>query len=457
MSETLITGHTSEDLLVDFETLLNSGSIDLSDNHQIVIITSPSNEGLHPVSAPTSTGEILLFATPQGTVDVGVQDKRRPALGRPPVKRKLDLDSDHQYVSTTRPSIGQAPPSTPAPPRVPRTTTEKSRYDTSLNLTTKRFLNLLSQSADGVVDLNWASQVLDVQKRRIYDITNVLEGIQLISKKSKNNIQWLGNRVDAALVSRQKDLHGEVCDLTDAEDQLDELISKCNLQLRLLTEDTQNKKLGYVRCQDLKKSFDSPDQLVMVIRAPPETQMQVSEPSKGYQVSLKSTRGPIDVFLCPEESSGVCSPVTGGSPSKPDPLLVPPPTQPTDQSQARNSTAALDATSSSPAASPAASTSSTATAASQHDPSSLVLGGDAESLLGGDPFSGLGEMPDFNLSPLSSSDFMNADGIPLPLDGFINLSPPHSHDYHFGLQDHEGISELFNCDFDDLSQVLGDV
>lgn len=37
---------------------------------------------------------------------------------------------------------------------------------------------------------------------------------------------------------------------------------------------------GYVRCQDLKRSFDSPDQLLMVIRAPPETQMQVSEPSK---------------------------------------------------------------------------------------------------------------------------------------------------------------------------------
>ncbi len=35
----------------------------------------------------------------------------------PQVKRKLDLDSDHQYVSTTRPSVGQATPSTPAPPR----------------------------------------------------------------------------------------------------------------------------------------------------------------------------------------------------------------------------------------------------------------------------------------------------------------------------------------------------
>ncbi|KAM9751843.1 LOW QUALITY PROTEIN: transcription factor E2F1 [Menidia menidia] len=433
MSEALLTGQTSEDLLADFETLLNSGSIDLGADHQIVIITSPGNEGLHPAAAPSSTGEILLFATPQGPADL--QDKRRPALGRPPVKRKLDLDSDHQYVSTTRPSTGQAPPSTPAPPRVPRSTAEKSRYDTSLNLTTKRFLNLLSQSADGVVDLNWASQVLDVQKRRIYDITNVLEGIQLISKKSKNHIQWLGNRVDASLVSRHKALQREVCDLTEAEEQLDQLVSKCNLQLRLLTEEPQNKKLGYVRCQDLRQSFDSPDQLVMVIRAPPETQMQVSEPSEGYQVSLRSSLGPIDVFLCPEDSSGVCSPVDGASPAKAD---APPPAGP-----------------SSPA-----STVSTATAASQPEPPSL-LSGETDSLLGGDPFSNLADIGDFDLSPLSGGDFLGGEGgggggLPAALDGFINLSPPPGHDYHFGLEEHEGISELFDCDFGDLSHVLGE-
>uniref|UniRef100_A0A3B5KNH2 E2F/DP family winged-helix DNA-binding domain-containing protein n=1 Tax=Xiphophorus couchianus TaxID=32473 RepID=A0A3B5KNH2_9TELE len=425
MSETLITGQTSEDLLADFETLLNSGTIDLGEEHQIVIITSPGNEGLHPAVAPTSTGEILLFATPQGPADVGIQDKRRPVLGRPPVKRKLDLDSDHQYVSTTRPATGQVPPSTPAPPRVPRSSTEKSRYDTSLNLTTKRFLNLLSQSADGVVDLNWASQVLDVQKRRIYDITNVLEGIQLISKKSKNNIQWLGNRMDASLVSRHKELQREVCDLTEAEEQLDELISKCTLQLRLSLT-AASIRLGYVRCQDLRQSFDSPDQLVMVVRAPPETQMQVTEPSEGYQVSLRSTQGPIDVFLCPEDSSGVCSPVTGGSPSQStsDPSHAPLPTPPAEPPP--------------PSASP------------------LVLGGDAESLLGGDLFSSLGDIDHFDLSPLSSSDLLNGEGLPLPLDSFINLSPPYRHDYHFGLEDHEGISELFDCDFDDLSHVLGD-
>lgn len=42
------------------------------------------------------------------------------------------------------------------------------------------------------MDLNTAAKELDVQKRRIYDITNVLEGIGLIEKKSKNNIQWRG-------------------------------------------------------------------------------------------------------------------------------------------------------------------------------------------------------------------------------------------------------------------------
>lgn len=36
-----------------------------------------------------------------------------------------------------------------------------------------------------------------VQKRRIYDITNVLEGIGLIEKKSKNHIRWKGSNTEA--------------------------------------------------------------------------------------------------------------------------------------------------------------------------------------------------------------------------------------------------------------------
>ena len=38
-------------------------------------------------------------------------------------------------------------------------------------------MDLIKGSENGTIDLNEAMQILSVQKRRIYDITNVLEGI----------------------------------------------------------------------------------------------------------------------------------------------------------------------------------------------------------------------------------------------------------------------------------------
>ncbi|KAI9257580.1 E2F/DP family winged-helix DNA-binding domain-containing protein [Helicostylum pulchrum] len=66
-------------------------------------------------------------------------------------------------------------------------------YDSSLGLLTKKFIALLRSSAHGDLDLNRAATQLKVQKRRIYDITNVLEGIRLIEKNSKNHVRWIGN------------------------------------------------------------------------------------------------------------------------------------------------------------------------------------------------------------------------------------------------------------------------
>lgn len=85
----------------------------------------------------------------------------------------------------------------------------QSRFEKSLGLLTTKFVNLLQKSAGGILDLKVVSysnielfhlnyyyylQAADMlavrQKRRIYDITNVLEGIGLIEKKNKNSIQW---------------------------------------------------------------------------------------------------------------------------------------------------------------------------------------------------------------------------------------------------------------------------
>ncbi|KAI8637374.1 E2F/DP family winged-helix DNA-binding domain-containing protein [Parasitella parasitica] len=97
-------------------------------------------------------------------------------------------------------SVSQSPPESIRQQQQQETTSSTSpsssqscRYDSSLGLLTKKFITLLRSSAHGDLDLNRAASQLKVQKRRIYDITNVLEGIRLIEKNSKNHVRWIGN------------------------------------------------------------------------------------------------------------------------------------------------------------------------------------------------------------------------------------------------------------------------
>lgn len=60
-----------------------------------------------------------------------------------------------------------------------------SRQEKSLGILTTRFVTLLQEAPEGILDLKTAADTLAVrQKRRIYDITNVLEGIGLIEFNS---------------------------------------------------------------------------------------------------------------------------------------------------------------------------------------------------------------------------------------------------------------------------------
>ena len=153
---------------------------------------------------------------------------------------------------------------------------EKTRYETSLGLLTKKFVSLFHSSSQGTVDLNRASETLNVQKRRIYDITNVLEGIGLVEKKSKNMVAWSGAQNHEGLTAQHADLATDLADLKAKEDQLDDLIKNAELHLKLLNEDKSN---AYVTWQDLRSIKDFTNQTVMAIKAPPEAKLQVPHPS----------------------------------------------------------------------------------------------------------------------------------------------------------------------------------
>merc|ERR1712142_61108 len=132
----------------------------------------------------------------------------------------------------------------PSPSKKVRSPLEKTRYETSLGLLTKKFVSLFHSDPTGTVDLNKASEGLNVQKRRIYDITNVLEGIGLVEKKSKNTVHWCGARKHH-LSAEYADLHTDIADLEAKENQIDDLIRNAELELKLIHEDNQYAYVSY--------------------------------------------------------------------------------------------------------------------------------------------------------------------------------------------------------------------
>eukprot|EP00069_Balaena_mysticetus_P004937 bmy_04544T0 len=345
---------------------------------------------LYPQTVPPAAAPgTCLDATPHGPEGQAV---RCVPAGRLPAKRKLDLEGIGRPVvpefrTPKRKCIRvDGLPS----PKTPKSPGEKTRYDTSLGLLTKKFIYLLSESEDGVLDLNWAAEVLDVQKRRIYDITNVLEGIQLIRKKAKNNIQWTVTSLDSPAPT-----------------------------------------LAYVTYQDIRAVGNFKEQTVIAVKAPPQTRLEVPDRSEeNLQIYLKSTQGPIEVYLCPEEVQEPNSPAKEPLPSTSALSPSPDPTQP---SSSINPGITESTASSAPAL--------TSQQVLPPLPPSLVPLEATDSMLE-PPHPLLQQTEDQLLSPTLPC------GSPL-----ISFSPPlDQDDYLWGLDGGEGISDLF--DTYDLGDLL---
>jgi len=224
----------------------------------------------------------------------------------------------------------------------------KQRHETSLGQLTKKFVGLL-QDKHGELNLNDASTILQVQKRRIYDITNVLEGVGLLSKTFKNKIKWVGAPLNSQLTSnvasiinsttvtnqqqtpqqtnQQSDktvlslsnfnkilqngkheetkhlLKNELDALDAKEKEIDKKIRLALNDLNSLTENNENKQYAFLTYLDIKTINEFSNQTVIAIKAPSETKLELADPREKLQMFLKSDKGEIEVYICPSEDS----------------------------------------------------------------------------------------------------------------------------------------------------------
>lgn len=121
-----------------------------------------------------------------------------------------------------------------------------------MSVLTSKFLQLLEDSPNGTVDLNETVNQLGVQKRRIYDITNVLEGIGYIRKHTKNKVKLINQQDETGLQEEKESLQNELDQLDTIDLNYDVLIKSAENKLDRLCSDKETFKYAYLTEKDVR-------------------------------------------------------------------------------------------------------------------------------------------------------------------------------------------------------------
>ncbi len=120
---------------------------------------------------------------------------------------------------------------------------QKSRQINSLDELTKKFIKCVYESGSNRINLNTVMKKIKAKKRRIYDITNVLEGIGIIKKDAKNQIKlepefyelYMNNQNNIILLDEEKNKNNKI------EKNKDKILNNNNNKLQKL-----NNEIKYV-------------------------------------------------------------------------------------------------------------------------------------------------------------------------------------------------------------------
>ncbi len=138
---------------------------------------------------------------------------------------------------------------------------KRLRQENSLGELTKNFIDCTKMKGIEKININEIVKKLKVKKRRIYDITNVLEGIGYIKKLAKNQICWIkSDLINEELGEKNKNNDNDdllkqlnkYCELEKEKEKLDLFIEEINKQFGKLIEKDETKQYGYVTYDDIK-------------------------------------------------------------------------------------------------------------------------------------------------------------------------------------------------------------
>lgn len=252
---------------------------------------SPGAENNNNPLPPATTHNSILQGAPQKPKEFAEvnPDQSNDSLESGEVDP--DIEEDYEYDDEDDKGRGTE-----------RSLQSKGRHENSLGELTKKFISLIQCAEGKCIDLNDAVDQLHVQKRRIYDITNVLEGIGLIEKVkfSKNQIKWKGtlnipsdSQLDHELITQKKVY--ESC--AEEERNCSALIEKLQESFNQIANSMDYPIYAYLTFDDLSQLSaveKNKEMKLLVVKAPAGTTMEVPNPEelekhyKNMEIKAKS-------------------------------------------------------------------------------------------------------------------------------------------------------------------------
>ena len=157
---------------------------------------------------------------------------------------------------------------------------KRLRQENSLGELTKNFIDCVKSKGLELININEIVKKLKVKKRRIYDITNVLEGIGYIKKLGKNQIKWiktdfLNENIILNYNNEDSNKINKFLELKKENEKLDLFLKEINLEFEKLNEKPETKNYAYVTYDDLKNLADNNNNKMIAIKAPIDTSIEI--------------------------------------------------------------------------------------------------------------------------------------------------------------------------------------
>ena len=161
---------------------------------------------------------------------------------------------------------------------------EDSTQENSLGQLTKNFLNYIKTTGRKSININDLVNELSVKKRRIYDITNVLQGIDYLQKSGKNEIVWTKTisikakskkKVNAPKKNNINKQKINIEELEKEKNELDNDIDKFKAEFNSIAKKNDFAKYGYITLEDIRRLSINAKVDLIVIKAAKGTVMNV--------------------------------------------------------------------------------------------------------------------------------------------------------------------------------------